>query len=182
MSDLAGMQPLVFSQITMSADEYVAVNFRLWRQQPATRRNNWLLLIGLGLLSFSLFVRVSQQNGQFTAWSTPVFLLVGLLYALLRPVLVRWTLRRGYSKNAVLNEPVDFILTTDEIIGRSELGQFSGKWATIRRAVLVQPDWLLLYPTEAACYYLDVRRLQAPATFPDVERLLAQHQIPLRRV
>ncbi|TGD82802.1 hypothetical protein [Hymenobacter wooponensis] len=182
MSDLAGMQSLVFSQVTMSADEYVAVNFRLWRQQPATRRNNWILIAALVLLSISLLAQLQQDGWQLTSWSAPSLLVVGLLYALLRTWFVRWMLRRGYQKNTVLKEPIDFTLTAEEIKGRSGLGQFSGKLATINRAVLVQPDWLLLYPNQAACYYLDLRRLQAPATLSAVEQLLAQHQVSLRRV
>ena len=182
MSDLAGMQPLVFSQVTMSADEYVAVNFRLWRQQPATRRNNWILLAALVLLGSSLVLQLQQDNWHVTSWSAPSFLAVGLLYALLRSWLVRWMLRRGYQKNTVLKEPIDFTLTNAEILGRSGLGQFSGKLANITRAVLVQPHWLLLYPNQAACYYLDLRQLQAPGTLAAIEQLLGQHQISVRRV
>jgi hypothetical protein len=181
MNDLAGMQPLVFSQVTMSADEYVAVNFRLWRQQPATRRNNWILLAALVLLSVSLLAQLQQDGWQLISWSAPSFLAVGLLYALLRTWFVRWMLRRGYRKNTVLKEPVDFTLTSEEIKGRSGLGQFTRKVANINQAVLVKPDWLLLYPNQAACYYLDLRRLQAPATLLTVEQLLAQHQLSLRR-
>lgn len=140
------MQPLLFSQVTMSADEYVAVNYTLWRQRPATRRNNWILIVALGLLGISLVLQLRQDGWQVTSWSAPSFLVVGLLYGLLRAWLVRRMLRRGYQQNKVLQEPVDFTLTPEEIIGRSGLGQFSGKLASISRAVLVQPDWLLLYP------------------------------------
>ncbi|QJX47694.1 hypothetical protein HMJ29_12380 [Hymenobacter taeanensis] len=182
MSDLAGMQPLVFSKVTMSADEYVAVNFRLWRQQPATRRNNWILLAALVLLTISLLVQLQQDGWKLTSWSALSFLAVGLLYALLRAWFVRWMLRRGYLKNTILKEPIDFTLTDEDIKGRSGLGQFTGKLANITRAVFVQPDWLLLYPTQAACYYLNLRQLQAPATAEAVEQVLAQHQIPVRRV
>jgi hypothetical protein len=182
MSDLALMQPLLFSQVTMSADEYVAVNFRLWRAQPSTRRNNWVLGAALALLSISLLLTLQQDHWQITSWSAPSFLAVGVLYALLRAWLVRWMLRKGYAKNTVLQEPIDFTLSPDEILGRSGLGQFTGKWTNISRAVLVQPHWLLLYPNEAACYYLDMRCLQAPATLQEVEHLLAHHQIPLKRV
>lgn len=176
------MEPAFFSQVTMTADEYVAVNFRLWRRQPATRRNHWILLVALLCLAFSLLVNLRQANWQITSWSTPAFLAVGLLYALLRPWLVRRMLRQGYAKNTVLQEPVDYTLSADEIRGRSGLGQFSGKWTDIRRAVLVQPDWLLLYPNEAACYYLDLRQLQAPTLPSHLEELLAAHKSKVRRV
>jgi hypothetical protein len=176
------MQPLLFSQVTMTADEYVAVNFRLWCAQASTRRNNWILAAAIVLLSISLVLNLQQDNWQLTSWSAPSFLAVGVLYALLRAWLVRWMLRRGYAKNTALQQPVDFTLTPDEIKLQSGLGQFSGRWASIKRAVLVAPDWLLLYPNEAACYYLDLRQLQAPATFADVEQLLAQHQLAVRRV
>ena len=174
-------QPYLLPAVRMSADEFVAVNFRLWRARPATRRNHWLLGAGILLLGISIGLDV-WQNGRPERTSTFVFLGVAVLYGLARFGLVRWQLRRGYARNATLQQPIDFRLTSAEIIGRSTLGQFSGKWTRIRRAVWVGTDWLLLYPTEAACYYLDLRRLQAPATPADLAQLLERHQIRQQRV
>ncbi|RSK42422.1 hypothetical protein [Hymenobacter perfusus] len=169
--------PIVLSGVQLSAEEFVAVNFRLWRARPRTRLNHWILGAAVALLGVSVGLDL-YQHGQLTQPSTLVFLAVAVLYALFRAGLVRYQLRRGYAKNPTLQQPVEFTLTATEIIGRSALGQFSGKWALIRRAVWVQPHWLLLYPTEAACYYLDLRRLQPPATASEVAALLTRHNIP----
>ncbi|MBX0291983.1 hypothetical protein K3G63_16140 [Hymenobacter sp. HSC-4F20] len=173
--------PIVLSGVQLSADEFVAVNFRLWRARPRTRLNHWILGAAIALLSVSLGLEV-YQSGRLPQSSSLVFLAVAVGYALLRFGLVRYQLRRGYAKNTAAHQPTDFTLTDTEIRGRSALGQFSGKWSLIRRAVWVRPHWLLLYPTEASCYYLDMRRLQAPATPDAVEQLLATHQIPQQRI
>jgi hypothetical protein len=168
--------PILLTGVQLTADEFVAVNFRLWRARPRTRLNHWILGAAVVLLGVSVGLDV-YSNGRLTQPSTLILLAVAVAYALLRFGLVRYQLRRGYARNQALQQPTDFTLTNTEIIGRNTLGQFSGKWALIRRAVWVQPHWLLLYPTEAACYYLDLRRLQAPATAADVAALLERHQI-----
>ncbi|NVO30449.1 hypothetical protein [Hymenobacter lapidiphilus] len=173
--------PYHLHAVRLSADEFVAVNFRLWRTQPATRRLYWLLGAALLLLTGSVGLDF-WQHGRLSSPFTLVFLGVGVAYGVLRLALVRWQLRRGYARQTVLQQPLDFTLTTTEIIGRGAMGQFPGQWGLIRRAMWVGPDWLLLYPTEAACYYLDLRRLQAPATRADVAQLLAQHQIRQQQV
>ncbi|RSK48259.1 hypothetical protein [Hymenobacter rigui] len=167
---------LTLTGVQLTADEFVAVNFRLWRARPRTRLNHWILGAAVLLLAVSVGLD-GYANGRLTQPATLVPLAVGVLYACLRFGLVRYQLRRGYARNQALQQPTDFTLTNTEIIGRNTLGQFSGKWTLIRQAVWVQPHWLLLYPTEAACYYLDLRRLQAPATAADVAALLERHQI-----
>ena len=173
--------PYSLPAVRLSANDYVAVNFRLWRARSATRRNHWLLGAAILLLSISIGLDL-WPDGRLERTSTFIFLAIAVAYGLARFGLVRYQLRRGYARNAVLQQPIDFRLTNAEIIGRSKLGQFSGKWPRIRRAVWVGPDWLLLYPIETACYYLDLRRLQAPATPADLARLLEQHQIRQQRV
>ncbi|MCA8829140.1 hypothetical protein [Hymenobacter pini] len=169
--------PLILSGVQLSADEFVAVNFRLWRARPRTRLNHWILGAAVMLLGVSVGLDV-YSNSHLAQPSTAVLLGVAVLYAALRFGLVRYQLRRGYAKNTAAHHPTSFTLTQSEIIGRSTLGQFSGKWQVIRRAVWVQPHWLLLYPTEAACYYLDLRKLEAPAIPADVAALLEHHRIP----
>lgn len=176
------MPPIQFSRVTMSADEFVAVNFRLWRAAPATRRNHWILGVGLALLTASLVMELMNTRGHITTWSTPALLVVGVAYGLLRAALVRRQLRRGYAQNPVLQQPADFTLTDEALQGNSAVGEFRTPWNAIRRAVRVGPDWLLLYPTQAACYYLDLRCLIAPATPAAVEALLVQHSISLRQL
>ncbi|MET4106770.1 hypothetical protein [Hymenobacter sp. UYP22] len=168
--------PIVLSGVQLSAEEFVAVNFRLWRARPRTRLNHWILGAAVVLLGASVGLDL-YQHGRLTQLSTLVFLGVAVLYALFRAGLVRYQLRRGYANNTTLHQPINFTLTESDIIGRSALGQFSGKWSMVRRAVWVQPHWLLLYPTEAACYYLDMRQLQQPATPADVAALLTRHSI-----
>ncbi|WP_045690183.1 hypothetical protein [Hymenobacter sp. AT01-02] len=175
------LHPIILSGVQLSANEFVAVNFRLWRARPRTRLNHWILGAAVGLLALRVGLEV-YQNGQFPSSSSLIFLAVAVLYALLRFGLVRYQLRRGYARNTAAHQPTDFTLTDTEISGRNTLGQFSGKWSLIRWAVWVQPDWLLLYPTETACYYLNMRCLQAPATPAMVAQLLTQHHIAQRRV
>lgn len=177
------MQPIVFAPVTLSKEEYVTVNYLLWRSLPRTRRNNWILGVALLLLAISFGISWYQAKGYPPQGSGLWLLLVGLLYGLGRSQLTRWLLGRGYAQNqAVLATPTGFTLTAEEIRGESALGQFSGKWTLIRRAVWVESNWLLLYPTETACYYLDLRQLRAPATPSDLEQLLRANQIPQRRV
>lgn len=161
-----------------TAGEYVAVNFRLWWRAAATRRNHWLLGLALALLaaSVALQLRGRASNGSF-AWSSPVLLAVGLAYGALRPLLVRRLLRRTYRRSEAMQVPIDYELTAEEIRGRSALGHFAVPWPALRRAVWVRPDWLLLYPTDAACYYLDLRRLPAGFSVGDTAQLLAQHRV-----
>ncbi|GGG36659.1 hypothetical protein [Hymenobacter glacieicola] len=172
---------LVLPNVRMTAEDYVTVNFRLWRARPATRRAQWILVAAIALLALSVGLEV-RELGRIQNWSTVAFLTVAGLYAAFRLALVRYQLRRGYSRNPAAQEPVDFTLSLAEVRGCSNQGTFTSSWSRVKRAVWVQPNWLLLYPSEAACYYLDLRRLQAPATPADIEQLLARHQIALQRV
>ncbi|MBT9394336.1 hypothetical protein KLP40_14290 [Hymenobacter sp. NST-14] len=166
--------------VHMSADDYVAVNFRLWQARPRTRFNHWLLAAAGLLLGVSVGLEV-WEFGRPQTISTLVFLAVAVLYGLFRFALARYQLRRGYARQTAVQQPTDFTLTATEIIGRNALGQFSGPWKRIRRAVWAGPDWLLLYPSETACYYLDLRRLRPPATPADLAALLEHHRIPQQR-
>ncbi|OGX89125.1 hypothetical protein [Hymenobacter coccineus] len=165
--------------VLISADEYVAVNLRLWWRAPATRRNHWLLGGALVLLAISVGAQLLGRapDGSF-AWSSPVLLAVGLAYGAARLLLVRRLLRRTYFGSAAMQVPVDYELTEAALCGQSKLGRFDLPWSSLRRAVWVRPNWLLLYPAEAACYYLDLRCL--PATTPPaaVAALLTQHNLP----
>lgn len=165
----------------MAADEFVAVSFRLWRHRPRTRFNHWLLGLAVLLLASSVVLDVSR-TGHVSNQSTAVFLAVAVLYALVRMQLVRYQLQRGYVRNTGLHAPISFEMDAEHLRGRSANGHFEVRWQVLRRAVWVQPDWLLLYPTEAACYYLDLRRLQAPATPEQVLALLQQHPIPVQKL
>jgi len=171
--------PVAVPGVRLSAGEYVAVNFRLWWHAAATRRNHWLLGLALALLAASVAMQLRGRapDGAF-AWSSPVLLAVGLAYGALRPLLVRRLLRRTYQGSDAMQTPIDYELTAEELRGHSALGHFAVPWPALRRARWVRPDWLLLYPTDAACYYLDLRRL--PAAFPadELARLLARHQVP----
>ena len=169
--------------VLISADEYVAVNFRLWRRAPATRRNHWLLGVALVLLAASVGAQLLGRapDGAF-AWSSPVLLAVGLAYGALRPLLVLRLLRRTYNGSKAMHTPIDYELTAAALCGQSALGRFEVPWTSLRQATWAQPDWLLLYPVETACYYLDLRRLPAPTAPADVAALLVEHRVPQAKV
>lgn len=165
--------------VTMTADEYVAVNYRLWGQQPRTRRVTWLLNVAILLLTISFGLGIWQwvQNpttdvfwGFLPAWG------LALLYAWWRSWQVKRQLRRGYAQNAALREPIDYEFNADSIITRSAAGEFVTRWKKLRYAVHVG-NWLLLYPQQAACYYVDLRRLTEPAKPRDLEALLDEKGI-----
>ncbi|SHL47852.1 hypothetical protein SAMN02746009_02806 [Hymenobacter psychrotolerans DSM 18569] len=159
----------------MTSADFIAVNFRMWQRQRRTRFNHWLLGAALLLLAASVALDV-MQNGQLTNQGTVVVLAVGLLYGLLRAGLVRYQLRRGFARNPVAQQPIDFALDADQLRGNSASGSFGVRWNQLQRAIRVG-DWLLLYRSEAACYYLDLRRLQAPATPADALALLREQQV-----
>jgi hypothetical protein len=165
----------------MTADEFVAVNFRLWLRQPATRRNHWILGAALVLLSVSVGLDILQA-GRVSSWSNLIFLAVGVLYSLLRMSLVRYQLRRGYSRNPVLREPVSFSFAADRLRGHGAAGRYEVRWDKLRRVVWVRPYWLLLYPNETGCFYVDLRQLQAPATPHDLVAVLRNQHVLVREL
>jgi len=171
------MTLLRFSHVLMTADEYVAVNYFLWNRRFATRRNNWLLAAALLLLGIAAGLQLWQNQFRgFTSWLTPILLVVGVLYGLGRDMLTRYLLRRGYAKNVSLHQPIDYEFAADGLRSQSAAGSYQAPWPTLRRAVRVG-DWLLLYPTVAACYYLDLRQLAEPATAAQVLAILREHGI-----
>lgn len=176
------MPPFFFSGSAPTAGEYVALNYRIWRQRPRTRFNDWVLGLALGLLATSVGLQVARTGTLWPASPPLVLLALGVAYALGRGPLVRRQLRRLYARNPALHAPATYVLGPDTLGGRSELGQFESRWSAIRRAVRVGPHWLLLYPTESACYYLDLRRLQLPATAADVQALLGRQAVPWREL
>ncbi len=173
--------PLLAPGVVMTADEFVAVNFRLWRKQRRTLFNYLLLGAALALLGMSVALDIAA-NKQVTNWGTASVLVVGLLYGLLRMQLVRYQLRRGYAKNTGLREPTNFTFDTQMLWGQSTNSHFEAPWSIMRRAAWVQPNWLLLYPTETACYYVDLRRLQAPSTPEQLLALVREAGIAVRKV
>jgi hypothetical protein len=162
----------------MTADEFVAVNFRLWQRRRSTRRAYWLLGTALAVLALSVVVEV-VQIGRLMHVSTLVFLMVGIAYGLFRVWLVRYQLRSGYSRNTGLHHPTDFTFDLDKLKGHGPHGRFEAKLRTVRRAVWVQPHWLLLYPTETACYYVDLRHIQAPGTPEQLLELVRTTGVPV---
>ncbi len=165
----------------MTADEFVAVNFRLWRKRPRTKLNHGLLGLALLLLGISVALDV-VRTGYVSNWSTVAVLAVGVLYGLFRMQLVRYQLRRGYVKNTALHIPVDFSFDAEMLRSQSTDGCFEARWHTVRRAVWVRPDWLLLYPTEVACYYVDLRRVQTPNTPEQLLSLVRHAGVPVVEV
>ncbi|UOQ74605.1 hypothetical protein [Hymenobacter cellulosilyticus] len=173
------MHSITFLPVTLSENDYLTINYGLWNKRLGTRRSNWLLGGGLTLLAIGFVLTLHQNHWRLSSWTTPVLLMVGFLFLVGRASVVRWLMRRGYKKShAALSRPTVYTLTPDEFQGQSELVQFSLQWSAIKKAVWVQPHWLLLYPTEVACYYLDLRCLPAPATTADIRQILAAHQIP----
>ncbi|PJJ59178.1 hypothetical protein [Hymenobacter chitinivorans] len=176
------MPSITLRPVTLSPADYVSINYRLWNQRMSTRRSNWLLGGALTLLAISVVYTLGQNSWQLTSWTNPVLLAAGLAFLVGRGQFVRWLLRRGYEKSrAGLSRSMVYTLLPNELQGQSELVQFSLHWSAIRKAVWVEPHWLLLYPTEAACYYLDLRCLPAPTSLADVRELLmaqaiAQHE------
>jgi len=163
----------------MTADEYVAINYQLWSRQPRTRRVTWLLYVSILLLTISFGLGIWQWVrhpatevfwGFLPAWG------LALVYAWWRQWNTKRRLRQGYVQNTALHKPVDYMFDTDAIISRSAAGQFIIRWQTLRHAVYVG-DWLLLYPRQLACYYVDLRRLVAPATPDDLEDLLDEKEV-----
>lgn len=165
----------------MTADEFVAVNFRLWKKRPRTLFNHLLLGMAILLLSVGVYRDVTRFK-QVTEWGSVVFLLVAILYAGVRMAIVRYELRRGYTKNTGLHQPITFTFGADTLSGNSASGHFEARWNTIRRAVWVKPNWLLLYPTEAACYYVDLRRVQTPDAPEQLLALVREAEIAVREV
>lgn len=165
----------------MTADEYVAVNFRLWKKRPRTLFNHLLLGMAILLLSVGVYQDITR-SGYVTNWSGVVFLAVAVLYAGVRMAIVRYELRRGYAKNTGLHHPINFTFDLETLCGSSADGRFEARWRTLRRAVWVRPNWLLLYPTEAACYYVDLRQIQAPNTPEHLLALVRDAKIAVREV
>jgi hypothetical protein len=93
----------------MTADEFVAVNFQLWKKRPRTLFNHLLLGMAILLLSVGVYRDVTRFK-QVTEWGSVVFLLVAILYAGVRMAVVRYELRRGYTKNTGLHQPITFTL------------------------------------------------------------------------
>jgi len=175
-SSMATTSPLLAPGVTMTADEFVAVNFQLWLRQPASRRNHWILGTALMLLAVGVGLDIIR-TGHISSWNTPAFLGVGVLYGLLRTSLVRYQLRRGYSRNSALREPISFSFDANMLRGHGATGRFGISWNKVRRAVWVRPNWLLLYPDETGCFYVDLRQLQVPATPDGLLTLVRDQQI-----
>jgi len=165
--------------VTMTAAEYVAVNYQLWSQQPRTRRVTWLLYVSILLLTISFGLGIWQwvrNPGSDIFWGFLPAWGLALVYAWWRSWRVKRQLRQGYTKNTALQQPIDYQFNTDNITSRSEAGEFVTRWEKLRYAVHVG-DWLLLYPQQMACYYVDLRRLVAPATPENLEELLDEKDV-----
>jgi hypothetical protein len=59
-----------------------------------------------------------------------IFLAVGVLYGLLRMSLVRYQLRRGYSRNPALREPVSFSFAADRLRGHGAADRHEVRWTS----------------------------------------------------
>lgn len=168
--------PITLSATSLTTDDYVAVNFRLWQVQAATRGIRWRLGLLILLLSLSIGLDF-LQNGRLDYVFVVIILGVLVVCVVFLPLLTRYQLRRGYARNPLPIPGMSYLLTDAEVMQQSPLGDFSVPWPKIQRAVWVGTDWLLLYPNEVGSYYLDMRCLQPPATAADVAALLTRHGI-----
>lgn len=169
--------PLVIDGTTLTADEFVALQYGLWRKRPRTRLAGWLLLLWVSAMSYFV-VRDYLTYHQLTDYFTPTILAVGIVAAFLRGWLVRWQLRRYYARTPALGSPARFELSEAGLRGQGRLSRTETQWAGIVQAQVVG-HWLLLYITEATYHCLDLRRLQPPATEADVRALLQAQGVRL---
>ena len=169
--------PLVIDGTFLSEAEFVALQYRLWRQRPRTRLAGWLLTLWLAAMSYFV-VRDWLTYHALTDYYTAALLVFGIAAAFARGPLVRRQLRRYYVRTPGLASPARFELRAEGLSGQGRLSTIETQWAGIMQARVVG-HWLLLYVTEATYHCLDLRRLQAPATEADVRALLAAQGVRL---
>ena len=170
--------PLVVEGSTISADEFVALQYRLWRQQQRIRLNGWIIG-GWVLLMAGFLVRDLVAYGGLAEYYTPAAIAFGVVALLVRGPLARRQFRRYYARTPALASATRFELSPEGLRGQGQLSSMQNRWASFTQARLLG-SWLLLYVSEASYYYLDLRRLLPPATPADVLALLRAQGVAVR--
>ncbi|UYZ65059.1 YcxB family protein [Hymenobacter weizhouensis] len=160
--------------VQISFSQYLLTSLRfVFRVQP-------LLLIGLfPFFSVTGTVVVGLLGGSVsvtTMFREAPFQLVAAAFFALIPVLMVWSMWRQYRASTFLHEAPTYTLSSEGIAVQSASYSTELAWPAVTRAHRFGA-WLLLQTSQNTAFFLDLRRVEAPATAEDVLTLLQREAV-----
>ncbi|OON68788.1 hypothetical protein [Hymenobacter sp. CRA2] len=168
---------ITIPDVTISEAEFATIATEQWLSQP---KNRWVLWIyGLSGVVFLVLagLRLWERAEDPTApW--PVFELIWVAFILLyvfwwRPYRLRQFFRKNYRSSAASQAACTYHFREDEIDNISDLARGSVRYEALVKA-RQRGRWLLLYFSDSGYAFIDVDKIQPPATAADLHQLLQQ--------
>lgn len=174
------MQPLTFAQTPLSLPQYASLNRRLiWKRRWWYYSFLFLILISM----FSSTLIELWHSPQDSLFSVRVMLPFGylLLVAFLVFFVINRNIKRNYHNSPHLADGATYTLADTTITGEGPSIQFRQSWPITTKKAYLLDDWVVLYASTATAYFLHLPALEAPASLADVEAILQQHGIVLKK-
>jgi hypothetical protein len=171
------MQSIVFEKSPLSLQEYSAINWKIvWKTR-------WQRFIFILLVPAIIFVSALRNP----APRLPIYL--QLLPAIIMPVALAIWIYLPFRKQFKLNyqnfpafaEGATHTLTESDVYLVSTSTLSKQPWAPFYKKALLIDQWIVLYASATTGYFLDLRKLVAPATLADVEALFQSKGITLKK-
>jgi Mn2+/Fe2+ NRAMP family transporter len=174
------MQPLTFAPTPLSLQEYASLNRRLlWK------RRWWyysLLLLALLLMVSSSLLELWHYPQDSLLSARVILPFVYLLLVLfLVFFLLNKNIKRNYRNTPHLADGATYTLADTTITGEGPSIQFRQPWPVTTKKAYQIGHWVVLYASATTAYFLNLHALEAPATLTEVEAMLQQQGIVLKK-
>ncbi|MBC6612224.1 hypothetical protein H8B15_14945 [Hymenobacter sp. BT507] len=170
------MQPIVFSNVLLSADEFAQLNKKVLLRQ----RWWYYFLVIPAIYVFVLWNTISRDDPQ-SSLPVALFLAAVLIFSVVLAFSrAQKRAREEYAKSQLLQSSTTYTLTSEKILVNSALMQSESTWATISAVRHLSGPWYQLITSTATGHLLDTRCLLSPNSTDDFLHLLRQQGIKLR--
>lgn len=177
--------PMIRFGFQLTREEYFRFNYYTAWASPQRRpyRLRYFARVIFFYSAVALLYLISRQSPLFWIDIT-VFVVVGLIYLLLTPILIRWSVRRKVAdilsrkENQHVLENAEIILSESGIIDRDAVSESKYSWDAIVRYAETE-DSHYLYTNSYYAIVIPKRVIPTETDRREMEQLLAVH-LPLQ--
>jgi hypothetical protein len=166
--------------VLISEDEYATVAAQQWLSRPKYRWPLWVYglsaLVMLLVAAMRLWARAQNPAEPWPVFELVWVALIGFYALWWRRQRLEQHYRKSYRSSAQAQAPSTYRFGEDSVENVSTLGQSTLRYAALTKAV-VRGKWLLLYFSDHGFAFVDLTRVQSPATPEDLLGLLRRQGV-----
>ncbi|GGF19480.1 hypothetical protein [Hymenobacter cavernae] len=174
--------PIEIPAVEVAKDEYVRVAKQRWYQQPQNRRSLWTLSLGAAFWLYILYAEWLKSPDRLSTWLViALVVVVGLLFYLgyWRPRQVVKHFTKAYAETPSISLPTDYTFGISSVRSINSRSSAEVQYELFSHVERIE-NWLILFTTPAIGYFIDLRRISAPATANDLIRLLREKGLKVK--